>query len=277
MSKSAIVLDETETSPYLPVTIGQAKVDSMIATTLGGEPLTPSDLDKAVNPAGKSTKWSIPDVDGTNIEIAEPVGVIVHSKTKRAFYIKDYDGSSERPDCYSDDGITGHGDQADAVGGLCANCPLSQFGSGKNGSQACDQKKRIWMLMEGDMLPTVIDMTPINFRALRKYGVKLVNKRHKDLNEVVSKISAVTQTSASGFPYPHVTISLVEELAPDAAAKMVAYSESMVPMLEATSIRDEAREVQPETDDAPVEEPRTKQAAAPKKVHPQPPGEDLEF
>lgn len=275
MAKSNIVLDETPDSSYLPVTIGQAKVDSMINTTLGGEPLTPGDLDKAVNPAGKSTKWSIPDVDGSNIEIAEPTGVIVHSKSKRAYYEKEYTGGSDRPDCYSDDGITGHGAPADACGGLCADCPLSKFGSGKNGSQACDQKKRVWMLMEGDMLPTVIDMTPINFRALRKYGVKLVNKRHKNLNEVVSKITAATQTSNSGFPYPHVTVSLVSELPPDDAQKMVDYSESMVPMLDAVSIRDEARDPVVEQDDA-EPEPKAKQAAASQKVHP-PSEDDLEF
>lgn len=271
MSKSAIVLDESAESSYLPVTIGQEKVDRMIQTTLGGEPLSPSDLDKAVNPASKATKWSIPDVDGSDIEIAEPTGVIIHSKTKRSYYIKDYDGSNERPDCYSDDGITGHGGPADACGGLCADCPLSKFGSGKNGSQACDQKKRVWMLMAGDMLPTVIDMTPINFRALRKYGVKLVNKRHKNLNEVVSKLVAVTQTSASGFPYPHVTISLVEELPPDEAAKMVDYSESMVPMLEAVSIRDEVREPIVEIDDE-TPEPKVKV-----KAEPQTADDDLEF
>lgn len=248
-TKNSIVLDEQQPSNFLPVVMGHDRVNAMIESNLGGDELTPGDLDRAVNPSGKNIKWELPDVSGDSESISELSGVIVHSCSKRVYYKDPYSGGGERPDCYSDDAVRGNGPQAEICGGFCVDCQLSKFGSGENNSQACDQKKRIFLLRENEMLPTIVDLTPINAKALKKYGVKLMNKRGKLLCEVVSKLENSQDVSKSGFPYAKVTISLESEMPADEAEGMKKYADSMKPVLEAVSVRDDVQEVAVEEDD----------------------------
>lgn len=240
--RSDIVLDETPVQASLvPVNFNPGQIQAMISQNLGGETITPGDLERAINPSGKSTKWRFQGLDGEEESVGELTGVIVHSKTKRAYYEKEFSGGNEPPDCYSDDGMTGHGAMADKVGGVCDDCPMSKFGSGKNGSQACSQIKRIYLLRPGDMLPTIVNATPINNRTLKKYGINLMNKRGKTFNQVVSRLNLSTSKSSSGFDYAKLTISLVSELNPVEAEKMEEYCAMIRPILDSASIRTEAR------------------------------------
>ena len=177
MAKAAIVLDEKSDSPYLPVQLTPERVNNMIERNLGGEPLSIGDLDRAVNPSGKSLKWEIPDIDEEVEATSEIIGVIIHSHNSRRYYEKAYDGSDNPPDCFSPDGVHGYGVMADKCGGLCVKCPFDVFGSGKNNSKLCTENKRVYVLREGEMLPTVVTLTPMNRRALRTYGARLMNKR----------------------------------------------------------------------------------------------------
>lgn len=252
MAKSAIVLDEPDHN-FLPVLHDAAKIERMMKTNLGGENLGPGDLDRAVNPSGKNIKWEIPDIDETSESISELIGVIIYACDKRTWYKGKYTGGNERPDCYSDDGIHGIGVHAEKCeDGLCVNCPMDVFGSGPNNGKACKQVKRVYLLRESEMLPVIINLTPQNRRALRTYGARLMNKKNKELTEVVSKFSNTTATSKSGFPYAKVTISLVSMLQPTAADKMLKYAEMMEPVLTAVTVLDDDR-VRVEEDDEPID------------------------
>ena len=277
MAKSAIVLDESQPRNFLPIVQDPQHISNMITRNLGGEPLSMADLDKAINPSGGKLKWEIPDIDGESESISSIEGVIIHSHDNRAYYEKEYDGSGERPDCSSPDGIHGYGVMADACGGICADCPMDKFGSGKNGSKACSDEKWVYILREGEMLPVVVSLTPTNKRALRTYGARLMNKKNRDLTQVVSKLTNSKATSKSGFPTAKVTITLVEILPEDEAKKMSDYAELMAPHIEAANTPWQYDEVE----DAPVPDVK-KQAKAPRKVAPPPAAvssdeEDLEF
>jgi hypothetical protein len=262
MAKSSIVLDEPQHN-FLPVIHDAKKIERMMKTNLGGEQLGPGDLDRAVNPSGKNTKWEIPDIDETSESISELIGVIIYACDKRRWYKGKYTGGNERPDCYSDDGIHGIGAHAEKCeDGLCVNCPMDIFGSGPNKGKACKQVKRVYLLREGEMLPVIINLTPQNRRALRTYGARLMNKKNKELTEVVSKFSNGSAVSKSGFPYAKVTISLVTSLAPEAATKMLQYAEMMEPVLTAVTIADDVR-THIEEDDGPIDSSENESTPAP--------------
>ena len=242
MAKSSIVLDDVQPRNLVPLTKSPEKIAALIQTNLGGETLSQGDLDRAVNPSGTNTKWEIPDIDETSESASELSGVIVHSCDKRAYYEGKYSGGGERPDCYSDDGVNGVGELADKCGNKCIDCPMDVFGSAKDtDAKACKEVKRVYLLREGEMLPMIVNLTPQNLRALRTYGVRLTNKRGKELPEVISKFSQATATSKSGFPYAKVTISLVEELPEADAKKMLDYAEVMKPLLSQDTVADEKR------------------------------------
>lgn len=242
--RSSIVLDEVQPNQHqlVPLTMQPAQLATMIEQNLGGETITPGDLERAINPSGKSTKWTFIGLDGEEESVGELVGVIVHAKTKRAYFAKEYTGGGERPDCYSDDGMVGHGTIASQHGGNCLTCPMSQFGSGKNNSQACSSVKRMYLLRPGDMLPTIVNATPINNRSLKKYGVRLMNKRSKSLDQVVTRMTLSTAKSKSGFDYAKLDFALVSELDLDAQSQMKAYTAMIRPILDAASIAEETRQ-----------------------------------
>ena len=240
MAKRAAIELAEEGRNFLPIIHNTAHMQGMIQENLGGEELSAGDLERAINPSGKSTKWTFEDIDGTEELVDSIEGVIIHSSSKRVLYLGEYKGGGEEPDCYSDDGIHGHGAPADKCGGLCANCPLQEFGSGKNNSKACSDIKRIWILREGDMLPTIVNATPINKRALRKYGVTLSNKRGRKLSEVISKLELSTAKSKSGYDYAKLRVTLVEELNEVDREKMAAYADTIRPILDSSTVRDES-------------------------------------
>jgi hypothetical protein len=242
--RSSIVLDETQPDQnrLVPLTMTPGQLTTLIEQNLGGETITPGDLERAINPSGKGTKWSFIGLDGEEELVNEIVGVIVHSKTKRAYFSKKFSGGGERPECFSDDGFVGRGTIASQHGGDCIACPMAQFGSGENGSQACSSVKRLFVLRAGDMLPTIVNATPINNRAPKKYGIRLMNKRSKALDQVITRLTLSTAKSTSGFDYAKLDLALVSELDPDSLEKMRAYTAMIRPLLDSITIEHETRE-----------------------------------
>lgn len=106
-------------------------------------------------PAAGMTVFEIPGENPDSPEtVKEFSAVILHHHPLYAYYTDKYTGGSNPPDCGSFDGITGVGNP----GGDCAGCPFNKFGSGENGAKACKNRRRIYLLREGEIFPMILSL-----------------------------------------------------------------------------------------------------------------------
>ena len=85
-------------------------------------------FDRVKIPSGGATMFELPGDEADEPEmVKEFSAVILHHHPVLQYYKEKYTGGSNPPDCGSFDGVTGEG----TPGGVCAQCPLNQFGSGR--------------------------------------------------------------------------------------------------------------------------------------------------
>lgn len=228
-SKMTVYLDEDKPS-FLVINHGVEKTKAMIVSNLGGESIRVTDLDRAINPSGKNTKWEIPGL-GDEPEMVNVIeGVIICQQAYRVYWASEYKGGGMQPDCVSMDVIAGQG--TGRPGGECGKCPYHEWGSGKTpNSQACSLRRRVFILRPGEMLPMQITLSPINAGALKTYGVRLTSKKQRELHEVVTRVTLSSAVSKNGFDYAKVTFSLVDILPENVAKQMESYKAFLEPQL----------------------------------------------
>ena len=154
-------------------------------------------FDRIKIPAGGSTAFEIPDGDGDDVSmVKEIIGVILLHHPAYAYYKEKYTGGSNPPDCGSFDGISGNGNP----GGICATCPLNQFGSGEGQSKACKNRRMIYVLMEGELFPMVLSLPTGSLKEFTKYLKRQLSKGRR-LNQIVTRISLKKVTNSSGIAF----------------------------------------------------------------------------
>ena len=242
MTKDSLTVHLDEEGPqFLVLHQGVEKTKALIKTNLSGASIGVQDLERAVNPAGKATKWEIPGLGDENESVSEIAGVIIGQQPYRVYWKGEYAGGGEQPDCMSIDMMEGSGDP----GGPCADCPYNQWGSGKTpNSKACQERSRVFILRESEMLPMVLTLSPINSGAVRRYGLRLLNKKQIGLNHVVSKLRLEQAKSPSGFDYAKVIVSLDYVLPPEMQNQMESYAQYLLPqLLNLEIVEEDAEEV----------------------------------
>jgi hypothetical protein len=108
----------------------------------------------------------------------------------KVFYLKAYEsGSTERPDCYSNDGTHPAPDAPTPQAKSCAACPHNVFGSGKEGrGKACQDNRRLAVAPAGRLDdPMLLRIPPTSLRPLAEYAGE-VEQRGVPMAAVVTKI-----------------------------------------------------------------------------------------
>ena len=215
------------------VTIGNLQVPAILADyrlfdteamaiyqeNLGDEPLQLSDLVRVKVPAGGATAWEVPTLEGDDESVKEIQGIIVADRYTRAYWQDEFSGAKVRPDCSSNDGKFGNGDP----GGMCATCPMAQFGSSTNpkspNSQACKKVHLLFVMTPGNNVPYVIPVPPGSLQSVRKYLLGLSSKNiSKSL--VVTSLKLVKDQSSGGIAFSKITPALVTKI-PEGLAETV--------------------------------------------------------
>jgi hypothetical protein len=131
-----------------------------------------------------------PDSPATSIDA---VIIRMNAGTAKVFYLKGYDPESsekQKPDCYSNDGVTPASDAANAQSKKCATCAHNQFGSARMGKgKACADSKRL-AIATADQInePMLVRVPPASLQGLREF-LKTLDNRGADYNQVLTKIS----------------------------------------------------------------------------------------
>jgi len=209
-------------------------------------------------PSAGSTVFEFPGEDGDTEPVKEFSAVILYHHPLFAYYKSKYTGGNNPPDCGSYDGITGEGDP----GGECKRCPYNQFGSGENGSKACKNRRRIFVLREGEIFPLLLSLPTGSLRELTKYLKRLLSKGRKS-NSVVTRFSLQKATNSGGLAYSQAQFTIDRPLTPEEFAcvdrlstQVKAYSKQVA------YDYDTSLDVEP---DAPVIDPETGELVEPLK------------
>ena len=201
-------------------------------------------FDRVTIPAAGGTVFEVPGaLPGETDTVKEFSGVILFHHPLFSYYRERFTGGNNPPDCGSYDGVTGVGDP----GGACARCPLNQFGSGENGGKACKNKRRIYILREGELIPLLLTLPTGSMKEFGVYIKRLLAKGRKS-SAVVTRFSLKKVTNAGGIAYSQAQFAVERAL----SAEELPYIAAMVEQVKQFAVRvahegDAAPEIDPFT------------------------------
>ncbi|GHU82200.1 hypothetical protein FACS1894196_0130 [Clostridia bacterium] len=147
-------------------------------------------------PSGGGLLFEVPGEDGEPEPVREFSAVILYHHPIFAYYASKYTGANNPPDCGSLDGVTGEGNP----GGSCKLCPHNRFGTGENGSKACKNRRRIYVLREGEIFPLLLSLPTGSLKEFTRYLKRLLSKGNKS-NSVVTRFTLKKATNSGGIAY----------------------------------------------------------------------------
>lgn len=187
--------------------------------------LRPS-FDKIRIPAGGGLSYEVPGDDPNSPDMAKEFSaVILYHHPIHSYYKEKFNGGNNPPDCASLDGKLG----VEAETGECkdcSKCPFAKFGSGENGGMACKQKRRMYLLREGEVLPIIMTVPTGSLKEFTKYITRLVSKGQR-ANSVVTKFTLKKAQNATGIAFSQVTCSVDRTLTPDEMKVISSMSEQV--------------------------------------------------
>lgn len=190
-------------------------------------------------PAGGGLAYEVPGDDPESPDtVKEFSAVVLYHHPINSYYKEKYNGGNTPPDCGSIDGKTGIESETGECK-ACADCPLAKFGSGENGGMACKQKRRIYLLREGEILPVIMTIPTGSLPEFTKYITRLVAKGNR-ANSVVTKFTLKKAQNSTGIAYSQVVCSVDRVLTPDEKKNISAMTEQVKALAGTVSIEAEA-------------------------------------
>jgi len=168
-------------------------------------------FEKIKIPAAGSIVFEVPSSEpGSPDTVKDFSAVILYHHALNAYYKEKYTGGSNPPDCSSMDGKVGIG----TPGGVCKACPLNKFGSGGGKKKACQNRRRLFLLREGDVLPMILSLSPGSLTPFTRYLASLLNKKAK-ANGIVTQFSLQKYTGEGGLVSSQAQFSIGRRLTPE--------------------------------------------------------------
>jgi len=216
------------------------------------------DMDRVGVPAGGGLAWSVPDMRGEPEAVPELQGIILLHGDRRAYWKVGFDesGGGSPPDCSSLDGRVGVGyirgedpEKQPARKRDCKTCPMSQWGSadvddaGKplpkekcTNGQACTQRKVVFLLRQGDVLPLIVDLAPTSLKAFNQFMLRLTSKGIACYGAIVG-LKLRVENSNSGIKYSVVAPRLINVLSDEDRDAMAKIATAMRPYFDRTGVQ----------------------------------------
>ena len=213
-------LDLTEESSGYPALANDTL--EIVRENLKNQPLSPELLDMVKSPSGGSTVFSVPGLNGDEIE-KELTGIILDYTTPRAYWDTPDPVEGTPPVCLSTDSILSQD------GKPCIRCPFNDFGSrdGETGAKACKESVLLFLLRPDSILPILVRIPVTSKPRFLKYVVRLIGTR-TPISGVVTRITLEKATSKSGKPYALYNFEVVGQLSPEETAMAKAFGAQLM-------------------------------------------------
>jgi len=242
---------QTEVVEYAP---GGSSALEVIRENVGGHGLNSFDLPRVKIPAGGSTTWEIPTLEGPSAARAVD-GVIIHWNTRRAYW-QDKNVTGAPPDCSSNDGLIGFGwnsQEPDAeskdlqydpdgraiFSHVCSACPLggdNAWGSAVDAKgepsrgKACKEIRQLFVLMPGELLPIIVSLSPTSISESHKFFMRMASGGVPFYGAEVSL--GLKAASNNGQSYAVLSPSVTRRLDEEESDRIKSYRAGILPMLE---------------------------------------------
>ena len=218
--KTTEITTVPENTGFLAETVNLAE---LFSEELDG--LRPS-FERIKIPAGGGLAYELPGDDPASPDsVKDFSAVILYHHPVSVFYKEKFAGGSNPPDCSSVDGkigiISETGECRD-----CKSCPYAKFGSGENGGMACKQKRALYLLREGEMLPIIMTLPTGSLGEFTKYVTRLVTRGMK-ANSVVTKFTLKRAQNSTGINYSQVICAVDRALSPEEKKNIAAMTEQV--------------------------------------------------
>ena len=205
---------------YLTETVNLAE---LFSEELDG--LRPS-FERIKIPAGGGLAYEVPGDDPNSPDSAKDFSaVILYHHPINSYYKEKFTGGNNPPDCSSLDGKLGIVAETGECK-ECKTCPYAKFGSGENGGMACKQKRRMYLLREGEMLPMIMTLPTGSLAEFTKYVTRLVTRGMK-ANHVVTKFTLKRAQNSTGINYSQVICSVDRPLSPEEKKNIASMTEQV--------------------------------------------------
>lgn len=159
-------------------------------------------------PIGGMTYFEMPSDDPEKTEtVKEFSAVILHHHPMRAYYKEKYTGGNNPPDCGSFDAVEGTGEP----GGDCDHCAFNQFGTGENGAKACKERRRLYLLLEGEVFPMVLSLPTGSLKDFSRYLMRCLPKWGKS-SAGITRFTLVKAVNKGGIAYTKVQFKMERPL-----------------------------------------------------------------
>lgn len=167
-------------------------------------------FDKIKVPTGGGLAFEVPGENPDEPDLQKEFkAVVLYQHPMLSYYKEKYTGGNEAPDCSSFDGINGLERETGCVQ-ACKDCPFNKFGSGENGGKACKTRRRLFILREGEVFPSIFSVPTTSLKEYSTYVFSLI-KKGKKLNQVVTKFS-LKKSSGNGITYSKVVLAYDRDL-----------------------------------------------------------------
>lgn len=211
-------------------------VRAALNENMGGQAISPFDLDRMKVPAGGATNWAVPNLDGSEDAAKEIGGVIVCRQDKRVYWASalDESGGGTPPDCFSDDLERGIG----KPGGQCTECPNAQFKTARGGEgagQACKQMVLLFILRADQLLPMALTIPPSSLKNARKYLLGLASKGIA-YRTIETFFGLEKAQSGGGIAYSRITFRAGRRLGEEAQKLVKEYADDFSDAFKATNL-----------------------------------------
>ena len=172
-------------------------------------------FDRIGTPGAGGSTYEVPGENpGETDSVKEFTGVILYHHPMSFYYTEAYNGQKTQPACCTYDGVTGIG----TPGGDCKKCPLNQYESGPNGGKACRNKRRVYLIREGELIPVLLTLPTGSLRTFANYVKRLLAKGKKP-SGVVTRFS-IARAQGNGPAYSQLQFTLDRTLTPDEAGNI---------------------------------------------------------
>lgn len=212
-----------------------ADLGEIFAEELDG--LTPS-FERIKIPAGGGLAYEVPGDDPDSPDsVKEFKAVILYHHPISYYYKEEYTGGNNPPDCGSMDGRIGIEAESGEIK-QCADCEFNKFGSGKNGAKACKQKRRIYLLREGEALPIILSLPTGSLAEFSKYVMRLLSKGKKTVS-VVTKFTLKKAQNSGGINYSQAVFAVDRNLTEEELKNVLPLAEQVKAMATKVTALDE--------------------------------------
>lgn len=189
-------------------------------------------LSKVKVPSGGMQAFTVAELGGDSYVETIDVIIAYARPNQRAWYqtLFEESGGGSRPDCSSEDGVTGYGireigapEDTEKTTCACAACPWNEWeskrGSTPSKGKDCAEMVYLYFFTGEQLLPLLMVVPPTSIGEYKDYAINLM-KFGRRVNTVVTTISLITEESDGGIPYSKLAFSMGGNLSAEHQERM---------------------------------------------------------